>query len=102
MNETPFSISQDDAAYLVAAAVSLFKEADLCADAGAWRAAAVLVAAAVEAGILATAARLEPELRTQGVWPLKSSPAETSFASEPLEVGCRLRLARHTTTSLAR
>jgi hypothetical protein len=68
------SISEDDAAHLVDSAVSLFKEAEVCADAGAWRGATVLLGAAVEAGIAATAVGQESELRARAAWPSKRSP----------------------------
>jgi hypothetical protein len=60
---------------LVQDAGRLYEEASRCAGAGCWRAALVLIGSALEAGIVATACRLEPRLREQGLWPSSGEPS---------------------------
>ena len=45
-------------------------EAQKCADAEAWLAAAVMIGAAVEGVLLVTAADAEPELQARNLWPV--------------------------------
>lgn len=61
--------------HLVQDAGRLYEEASRCAAAGFWRAALVLVGAALEAGLVATACRLEHDLREQGLWPSTGEPS---------------------------
>jgi hypothetical protein len=62
--------------HLVQDAGRLYEEASRCAAAGCWRAALVLVGSALEAGLVATACRLEPELRERGLWPRTGEPSK--------------------------
>jgi hypothetical protein len=70
----PFSLSEAEFRELVVMADALFDEAERCAGASLWRAAVLLLGGAVEAGLVATLACFEPELRTQGAWPSKADP----------------------------
>lgn len=61
---------------LTEAAGDLHREATKCAESECWRAALLLIGSVLEGAITATACCLEPELRSQGVWPAKKTPSE--------------------------
>lgn len=71
MDSAPTRQEIDD---LVNLAVDLVAEGERCAEAGVWRAAVLLLGGAVEAGIIATAARLDPRLPAGTLWPRKRDP----------------------------
>ena len=81
-----FNLSSEDFEHLVAWAGHLHEEATLCAEAGYWRAAFILCAASIEAGLAATALRFEPELRARGLVKPKDSIAKLSLG-RLVEVG---------------
>jgi hypothetical protein len=74
MSVPPFSLSEAEFRELVVVTEALFDEADRCAGAGFWRAAVLLLGEGVEAGLVATLACFEPELRAQGAWRSKGAP----------------------------
>jgi hypothetical protein len=74
MNAQKSTTTPDQMDALVALAEDLFHEAERCAQAGLWRAAILAIGGSVEAAIVATASRLEPQLRESGVWPRKQDP----------------------------
>jgi hypothetical protein len=71
-----FCLTQEGLHELTELAVDLFAEAERCAEVGFWRPAVLSLGGAVEAGIVATAACFEPELRQQGVWPAGDDPLD--------------------------
>jgi hypothetical protein len=75
------NLSSEDFAHLVDWAGHLHEEATQCAEAGYWRAAFILCAASVEAGLAATALRFEPELRAEGLLKPKDSIARLSLGN---------------------
>ena len=75
MSSRQFSLSAPALDHLVRTAGSPYDEARRCAHAGCWRAALILIGSALEAGIVATACCLEPELRQRGLWPSDGAPA---------------------------
>jgi hypothetical protein len=76
MPEFTSSLSEHQLVELINLAGKLFDEAERCACAGQWRPAMLLLGGAVEAGIVATATCLEPELRSAGVWPRNGAPTD--------------------------
>jgi hypothetical protein len=74
---------------LIELAGLLRDDAEACATAKHWRAAALLIAESVEAGLLATIRCSEPELRAQGAWPTDKRPLHH------LELGALLTVARN-------
>jgi len=87
-NERPAHVTADvdlsleDLKHLVEWAGHLREEATQCAEARHWRAAFVMCAAAVEAGLAATVFCLAPELRAQGH--LKPKQSITNLTLAPL------------------
>jgi hypothetical protein len=69
MSPERFTISEGAVSDLVRLAGELHDEARRCASAGCRRAALVLIGSALEAGIVASACCLEPELRARELWP---------------------------------
>lgn len=62
-NGPNFSLTREQVQDLGDLAGDLHNEAQLCSEAGCWRAALLLVSSALEAALLATVCCFEPELR---------------------------------------
>ncbi len=65
----PPPLTGEQVGHLVELAGDFHNDADLCAQAGQWRAAVVMLGCSVEAGLLATACACEEELKVAGLWP---------------------------------
>ncbi len=65
-------LSHDQVRRLVDLTGVLRREADACAKARHWRAAAMLIAQSVEAGLVATVWSCQPELRALHAWPKRT------------------------------
>jgi hypothetical protein len=83
----PHPLTGEQVGHLVELAGDFHNDADLCAQAGQWRAAMVMLGCSVEAGLLATACASEEELKTAGLWPSDSDPITRWELGKLLELG---------------
>src|SRR5450759_842785 len=82
-------LTREQVLQLIELAGMLRDDAEACAKAKHWRAAALLIAESVEAALLATIRCCERELRAQGAWPTEKRPLHR------LELGALLTVARN-------
>jgi hypothetical protein len=87
MSPERFTLSEGAVSDLVRLAGELHDEARRCASAGCWRAALVLIGSALEAGIVASACCLEPELRARELWPSRDPSRWTLGQAVELAIG---------------
>ena len=87
MSPERFTLGEGAVRELVRLAGELHEEAQRCASAGCWRAALILTGSALEAGIVASACCLEPELRARELWPSRDPSRWTLGQAVEVAIG---------------